>query len=173
MTNWEECARSMWHQRVVLDGPPGKAGLQDGGSSRQPSPRWRTSRILHCGLHGTIRKLELSTQELPNWEPPITGFPHPMPSVPYLIWTQACALPQPDKRTPPTPSQPDFPDWLCLSLPLSLPSPLLFRVVESRPKVLAIKFISRISLPRSLFSYTASGSNFTVILGETNIPVEN
>ena len=98
----------------------GKPGLQNGGSPRQPSPRWRIpanplqdgglSRHFHCGLQVTTRKLKFSTQELPNWELSITGFSHPMTSIPYLIWTQAYVLPQPDKRTLPTPSQRDLHD---------------------------------------------------------------
>ena len=123
--------------------PAGKRGLQDGGSPRQPSPRRRPS-LRPPGHH---QETEVSTQELPNWELSIRGFSHPMTSIPYLIWTQAYVLPQPHKRTLPTPSQRDFPD--------SLHPPWV--VEPSRgwpgPRVLAIKFISRIHLPCSLFSY--------------------
>ena len=84
--------------------------LQDGGLSRH----------FHCGLQVTTRKLKFSTQELPSWELSITGFSHPMTSLPYLIRTQAYGLPQPDKRTLPTPSQRDFHDSHSLSLSLLL-----------------------------------------------------
>ena len=115
---------------------------------------------LTTGLHITIGRPTLSTQELlgsanhlllapcalstkyltdMNSDPCLgddpTPFPCPMLTnhhIPRLFWAQARALPQPNKRTSPIPSQCDFPDSL---LPPST------RVMEPRPRVLAIKLV--------------------------------
>lgn len=107
------CHQHAWPCGLEGDGPAGKPGLQNGGSSRQPSPRRRTipppslrpprHRQETETLHPGASKLETGH----HGPPP----PHTLRS-PHTQWAQGYALPQPDKRTSPTPSRCDFPDSL-------------------------------------------------------------